>query len=90
MIRPDPRVVPMPADKRIGFYIAHVAEESLLARQLGRAIGAEPVCLLVLRTRCDSGSAVFQPIQRGDRAIAGSDPVGVATGPAGGGFSARS
>jgi serine/threonine protein kinase len=33
-----PRVVPMPTDKRIGFYIAHVAEESLLARQLGRGL----------------------------------------------------
>jgi hypothetical protein len=31
-------IVPTPAEQRLGFYIAHVAEESLLARQLGEAL----------------------------------------------------
>ncbi len=36
VIRPSQRhVVPTPAEHRIGFYLAHVADESLLARQLG-------------------------------------------------------
>jgi serine/threonine protein kinase len=34
-------VVPIFTDHRIGFYLAHVAEESLLARQLGRAVEAK-------------------------------------------------
>src|SRR6185295_7897210 len=33
-----PRIVPIQPENRIGFYIGHVPEESLLARQLGRAI----------------------------------------------------
>jgi hypothetical protein len=33
-----PHVLPIPTEKRLGFYIAHVAEESLLARQLGSAM----------------------------------------------------
>ncbi len=33
--QPGRHVVPTPAESRIGFYIAHVAEESLLAKQVG-------------------------------------------------------
>jgi hypothetical protein len=36
-----PHLMPILADNRIAFYLAHVAEESLLVRQLGRAVEAK-------------------------------------------------
>jgi serine/threonine protein kinase len=36
--QPRRHVVPTPTENRIGFYLAHVAEESLLARQIGEAL----------------------------------------------------
>ncbi len=75
-----PHLAPTPADDRIGFYIAHVAEESLLARNLGQELERQAIRLLVLRARRDRGAAVRRAVEGGHRTVAGAGAAAVAAG----------